>query len=90
MKVLIIAKMKDTWSMLTPEVRKQLFDEQAKFLKKCAIEGKLKEIYFLADCNGGASIWEIDSAEEGARLFLELPTYVYQDFQLHILSEFPF
>ena len=58
------------------------------FVDKYRKEGKLKEIYNLVGLKGAVSIWEIGSAEDGDRLFLEYPLFPFVDVEMHVLKDY--
>jgi len=65
--------MKDAFLALPVKTQAELMAGQAAFVDKYLKAGKCKEIYFDSDMQGGVSIWEVESNEEGARLTLENP-----------------
>lgn len=44
--------------------------------------GTCKEIFNISSIHGTASIWEVDSTEKGAGLFLENPASPFEDFDV--------
>jgi hypothetical protein len=88
MKFLVINRMKDMFAMIPLEQQAQIAEAGAAFIEKYKKAGICKEIYDIASIHGGASIWEVDSAEKGAALFLENPWYPFSDFEMYTLSDF--
>ena len=87
MKFLIIIRGKDLFYTLPPEKQFELKAGQAAFTDKYLKAGKCKEVYCIDDLKGGMAIWDIESTEEGARLFLENPMFPFQDYEIHTILE---
>jgi len=81
MKFMIIARFKDSIYTLPPEKVKELTEAQAKFHKKLAKEGKLKESYYLGNMKGMVAIYDLDSPEDLAR-FTESPGFALVDAEI--------
>ncbi len=90
MKFLIIGRTEEFFYALPPEVRKQIVEEQNKFMKKQAEEGKLIAAWNLVGKKKTVSIWEVNSAEEGEQLFSELPGCHYIYFKIYPITEAKF
>ncbi len=88
MKLLMIGRMKDIFVLLPVEQKKQIMDGMTAFIAKCRKAGICKEIYNISSIKGAMSIWEVESAERAASLFLENPAYPFQDFEMYVLSDF--
>jgi hypothetical protein len=88
MKFLIIGRMKDLFVWLPVEQKKQVMDGMTAFIAGCKKAGTCKEIYNISSIKGSMSIWEVESAEKAASLFLENPAYPFQEFEMFILSDF--
>ena len=88
MKFLIINRMKDMFLMLPSDRQAQIMDGVAAFIEKYRKAGICKEIYNISSIKGSVSIWEVDSAEKGAGLFLENPVTPFEDFEMYVLSDF--
>ena len=87
MKFLGITSMSDSYATLPPDVAMRVMEGGAAFIDKYRKAGKCKEIYNVPGLKMGVSIWEVESAEEMTRLFLENPSYPFMDVETYILSD---
>lgn len=88
MNFLIISRMKDMFFMLPTEKREQIMEGLVAFINKYRKIGTCKDIYSIPSIKGSVSVWETDSAEKGASLFLENPAMPFQDYEMFVLSDF--
>jgi hypothetical protein len=88
MKFLVITRIRDTFVMVPPERQAQIMDGVTSFVNKYRKSGVCKEIFTVASIHGTASVWEVDSAEKGAALFLEDPAYPFEDVEMYAVSDF--
>ncbi len=87
MKTLIISRTKDVYYTLPLERQIELTVGAAAFIDKYRKAGKCRDAYFLPNLKGSISIWETESAEEGARLFLENPMTPFLDEEVTVILE---
>ena len=73
MKFLVLHRNKDAFLMLPLEQKMTIMEGAVAFIEKYRNVSKCKEAYMDADLQGGASIWDVDSEEEAAKLILENP-----------------
>ena len=86
MKFLVILKLKDTYFSLPVAKQFELIESSFDFVAKHIESGTCKEIYYIPGSKGTAIIWEADSAEELTLRFLQNPMSIYEDAQVHVLS----
>ena len=88
MKQLLITRMKDSLYMVPPEKRMEVMLGSGAFVDKYRKEGKCKEIYVVPGLKMSVTIWEVESAEELDRLFLEWPAFPFADVEVYALADF--
>ncbi len=88
MKFLIISRMKDNFVALPIEDQEHLMLGLKTFIEKYRKAGNLKDIYSVPSIKGNVSVWEVDTAERGAALFLENPFTPFQDYEMFVLADF--
>lgn len=87
MKFLNTFKYRDSYFALPPEKQAALSAANAAFVEKYVKSGKCTEIYVFGNMKGAISIWEVASAEEGARLSIESPLFAFSDTEVIPLVE---
>ena len=88
MKFLVVTRMNDSFLMVPPEMQMQLLEGTVAFIEKHRKAGNCKDIHNMPGMKGSASIWEVQSAEEGNQFFLESPLYPFSSVEMHVLSDF--
>jgi hypothetical protein len=83
MKFLFIGRFKDIFYTLPQEKRVELAAGGFAFADKYVKSGKCKELNYFTNFTGHVSIWEFESNEESARIFLENPMRQYTEFEEH-------
>ncbi len=81
MKFLVTARNKDSYYALAPEKRLEIMMGAYAYIEKHRKSGKCKEVLHTADLKGSASIWEVASSEEAARLMIDNPMLAFQDIE---------
>ena len=87
MKFLHTSRRKDLFLALPPETQAQLMEKLAAFMHKYSKAGKCMAAYMHDDMAGGVTIWEVESAEEVARLVLENPVSPFFDTESSLIVE---
>jgi len=87
MKFLHTSRRKDLFLALPPETQAQLMEKLAAFMHKYLKAGKCMAAYMHDDMAGGVTIWEVESAEEVARLVLENPVSPFFDTESSLIVE---
>lgn len=87
MKFLTISRLKDSFFTVPPELQMQLVAGVTAYVDKTRKAGKLKEIYNVPGLKMTVSIWEVESAEESTRLFLENPLFPFMNVETYTLSD---
>jgi muconolactone delta-isomerase len=86
-KFLIIASMKDTFSMLPPAMSRQLMEATVAWINQQKKAGKVLEIYVIPD-GRTAGISEHPSAEEVTQTLAGVPMGGFLNFEVYPLADF--
>ena len=87
MKIMTISRTKDSYIMLPAAMALRIVEGTDAFVNKYRKAGKCKEIYNAPGLKMTVSIWEMESAEELTRLFLENPMYPFMEVESYILGD---
>ena len=87
MKYLLFNKFGSGLMEMSAEKRERLIQGSGDFYKKYREAGKLLEMYVIPNLKKNVAIWEVDSAEEIDRLFLENPMSPYMDGEIFLLAD---
>ena len=88
MKVLCIARAKESYWALPPEKRAELGMAAYAMVDKYRKAGTIREIYDSADTLATVIVWDFASLEDGARIIMENPMIAYQSFETMPLLDF--
>ena len=88
MKFVVFSTTKDTASMLSPAVTRQLLEASLDYVNQLKKAGKILEIYQQAGSDRSISICEYDSAEELTHDVCALPFTGYETIEVYPLSDF--
>ena len=87
MKTLIVSRTKDLYYTFPIERQIELTEGASAFIDRYRKMGKCRDAYLFPDLKGSISIWETESAEEGAQLFLENPMTPFMDDEVTVILE---
>jgi hypothetical protein len=88
MKILTIAKFKDTATMLPPAVLLPMMEASVAEMKKQKKEGKVVDWYFSPGTFQSIVLLEYDSAEQWAKDQAKIPILMYCDSEAYILADY--
>jgi muconolactone delta-isomerase len=87
MKYLLINTMGESFTTISDEERIKVINGSSAFYAQCRKSGKLKEIYVVPNLKKNVSIWEVESAEEIDKLFMQNPVSPYENAELYLLAD---
>lgn len=87
MKYLIITSMKDTFSTLQTETKRQLLELEANWIYRYKSAGTLSEVHMIAGRNKIVAITNHESPEDLHNVLSTWPTYMYMDLEIYPLAD---
>ena len=87
MKFLVIMTPKDILFTLPPQKRLELMEGHTAYIDKYRKVGKCKESYCTLAAKSKVTIWDFESAEESAQLFLDDPMLPFWETETYALVE---